>query len=341
MTVALRTSLAERGVPSTNVGTGTPTVVPVSLEDREIVVAQGAQFTNAQLCEQGNTANMIPIWVKKKLPEIEVAANDTITYTSSVQKVRFKVRFVTTKGEFKAACETSGLHVVYSGHARYGRGPCFGPETPGEHWAKGTGSGNDGIWGMGYPFLPVEEDDIIHHGYTCKVVLAGGAKPPLYDCHPEIRAMHSSLTPYGKEKLKAEILPFLDPRLGESDKIWAFKVGKDVNLVARAGWSASPFLPDLGATGMRCRVFCHFGCSTLLHNQPVLRKLKGWTRSGDEHHAYFTTNSTYDDIEPRWIYYLFKYNQPNAFKPWGPSLQYALDSTNRDLRNIGRNYQLR
>lgn len=343
-------ALAERNVSSTGGGSSSTTVVPVALEQRQIVFAQGAEFTNAQLRAGKRTGNMVPVWVKAKLPAIEVAGDDTITYTSEKQRVRFTVKFVSDKLAFKKALETPGVHVVYSGHARYGRGPCFGPEAKGETWGIGTGSGKDGIWGTGYPLIPVEESDIIHHGYTCPVVLANGAKPakpPLEDCHPDIKANYGNLHPYGRSgtyKLDPKIVDHLEPAVGTDDKVWAFKDGKDVNLVTRAGWNDSVFTqPDLGATDMKCKVFCHFGCSSLRHNQKIIRqeKYKGWTKEADDHYAYFTTASTYDDIEPNWIYHLFNYSTMNAFKPWGPSLKYAVDKTNQYLINHGRDYQLR
>jgi hypothetical protein len=96
---------------------------------------------------------------------------------------------------------------------------------------------------------------------------------------------------------------------------------------------------DLGATDVKCRVFCHFGCSTFKHNYPILRKRKGWKRTPDDRFAYWTTASALEST-PYWLHYLFVYPKENAFQSWYPSLQWAVQKTNVKLRNLRHTYRL-
>jgi hypothetical protein len=107
-------------------------------------------------------------------------------------------------------------------------------------------------------------------------------------------------------------------------------------IVLHAGWSGTINDPmDLGATQMRCRCFCHFGCSSRLHFWDIVRRseYKGWQRSGPpmERMAYFTTAPA-DHRSIFWIYALLDYSQPNNASHWWDSCQYAKNRANRMLR---------
>jgi hypothetical protein len=87
-------------------------------------------------------------------------------------------------------------------------------------------------------------------------------------------------------------------------------------------------------------VFAHLGCSTFVHNYRVVRFLKDWRREGNERYAYWTTASSYEEAYSRWVTHLVTYGEENAFQSWAPSLAYAVERTNRDLRRMGRRYRI-
>jgi hypothetical protein len=128
--------------------------------------------------------------------------------------------------------------------------------------------------------------------------------------------------------------------------LWSYKAiepsGKlEWHVVLDAGWKDTPAAPmDLGATEIKCKVFCHFGCSTYVHNYEVLRKLRAWQKTEDDRFAYWTTKPSPGPVTRFWIRSLFKYRKYNAHSNWEPSLQYAVKETNRLLRNEGFDYRV-
>lgn len=128
----------------------------VAMETRNIVVAQGIQFTNADnaaypycvlpkgLNEPLATRVDWPASLKTRPPLPIVTTATGFEYTDIVQGVKFVVYIITTKAAFRNALLTPNVHLVYDGHARYGRGPCFGIlPVPGqvsttEYWEDGT-----------------------------------------------------------------------------------------------------------------------------------------------------------------------------------------------------------
>jgi hypothetical protein len=129
-------------------------------------------------------------------------------------------------------------------------------------------------------------------------------------------------------------------------KYWYYMARSDgvpqPHVILHAGWKDTTSHPDdIGAELPRCRVFCHFGCSTLPLNQPVIRDQASWELEDDQHHAYFTTNLS-DGIETVcWLYYLLSYDKYNALKPWQSSLAYALSNTNTYLDNAKCGFNIR
>jgi len=263
------------------------------------------------------------------------------SYLSSKQMVLYVLLVVTTKDEFKRALEMPGVHVVYAGHARYGRGPCFGAtDAPGEDWENGANATTSGLFRMGFPYLSVPASEVLAHGYTADLVPATTALLP-EDCEPTLRKSLVNLRP----ALLAEINPLLVGHVSNPDptiRWWTYRAVDDGPLepfvVLHAGWRQTASAPmDLDATQMNCRVFCHFGCSTMDHNQPILRNpaRKGWRNEGDNRFAYFTTGLSGGYEVAYWLYHLFTYPKHNAYSPWGPSLAYAVQQTNADLGGNG------
>jgi hypothetical protein len=251
------------------------------------------------------------------------------------QGVRFIIKIVEDKDEFVKALLTPGAHVIYSGHARYGRGPCFGSGggSRGEAWEEGTGShpNKDGIFRMGYPFIGIEAEELIEHGYTANLAEAGVSKPKSTDCDPDLRPHLAEL----KGRTILEIDPALLPFVRDKDvtkKWWSYGTAKKRFLVHCAGWENTLSKPDdIGAITPTCRVLAHLGCSTYKHNYPIVRKLKAWTREGNERYAYWTTNLSDFAADHYWLQHLLTFNENNAYQPWEKSLKYAVSTTNKML----------
>lgn len=360
-------------------------------ELRTIVVAQGLQFTNelwevnavnwetnpyitvgSGRSEREPTAAeraeraawyrgmKIPHSLQSEFPTMVTWGDKFALYFSERQGVIFYLQVVSTKTALKEAMETPGIHVIYYGHARYGRGPCFRPgsdDGPGEDWGPGT-STQTGIYRMGYPFLAVSMHEIHEHGYTAAPLVSTGTKPARNDCDPDLRSHVWEL----RERTLPEICrnprnareslyevdamrPRFGPGVTDTTPFWTYAAAeggrREWHVVLRAGWESTPASPfDLGATDVRCKVFCHFGCSTFAHNYRVLRFMKNWQRTEDDRFAYWTTRPSPGPVTRFWIRSLFKYSSLNAFDNWHPSLRYAVRDTNRQLLNAGYNYRV-
>lgn len=270
-------------------------------------------------------------------------------YRSEEQKVRFIIMTIVSKKDFKRALETEGIHVIYTGHSRYGRGACFdiyeGNVTEkGEQWENGTDDDN-GLFRLGYQYLPVSLEDLRTHNYTFAPVPVENGPPPSESSHPYSRH------PYARRQLSVVKLPedliekvnpsFLSP----SNRYYGLRREGKLHIILNAGWrntSSQPF--DLGSTELKCKVFCHFGCSSRLHFWHIVRRLeyKGWERPKPptDRYAYFTTAPADARVWSLWLYYLLTYDKRNNFQPWWDSLEYAKRETNKKLRSINANYEV-
>ncbi len=343
------------------------TAIAPSYELREIVVAQGLQFTNALYESKAVAAETNPelrrrtqiarSWREMKVPHalqthfptLEMEGDDRAEYTSEAQQVHFSIRIVNTKDAFKAALETPRLHVVYYGHARHGLGPCFrnsASEDPGEDWGNGGDPIARGIFRMGFPFVAMPVGEIIEHQYTVNPVDGTDPKPASADCHPDIRAVYSGLRRFTPAQLKADVFPFIDGDADPAVTFWGFdkaagRASERRHLILHAGWEHTIADPlDLGATDVQCRVFCHFGCSSFRNNYRVLRFLKDWRRTEDDRFAYWTSAPSPGPVTVYWLRHILGYGTRNDFESWRPSIEYAVRHTNRTLRSAGWSYHL-
>ena len=320
-------------------------------ETRQIIVALGLEAHNDRLREPYR----IPSGLQRLLPDINITSGNSATYTSHSQRVNFVISLVTEKTEYKQALETANVHVVYMGHARYGRGPCFGSDpSPGEQWGNGSGGQTTGMWRIAYPYVAVPVSEILKHQYTVAPLTAEGSRPSRRDCHPDIRARYGRLTAFTLEQLSPPPPPQARSPLAEyvqnsallpNATYWGFDKPyhgqRERYVLLNAGWENTATHPmDLGATNLRCRVFCHFGCSTFKHNYRILRFRKQWQRTDTDRFAYWTTNSSGQQTTVYWLYHLLNYRRRNAFQSWRPSLRYAVRRTNRSLRRLGLRYRL-
>ena len=311
-------------------------------EQRRIIVAQGIEFTNTDL----DPAWTIPVGLAQRLTnegfgsDIERQTATELVFVNHNQQVRYSVRVVTQKDEYKTALETEGVHVVYGGHARYGRGACFGA-TPahGENWGRGTNTSTTGIFPMGYPYIGIPSDEIEEHQYTAFPVPTTVTSLPSADRHPSIRGV--SFRRIRVADLPAGVVPHIGG-VSASDQVWGYGSSRNPTLVLHAGWenTGQPF--DLGSINMQCRVYCHFGCKTYKHNYRVVRFLKNWRRDrvADTHYAYWTIGDSYGLTPWVWIYHIMTYSRLNAFQSWDPHIVYAVTKSNRELARNRSNWDV-
>jgi hypothetical protein len=354
------------------------TVAPAGRpEPRNIVLAQGIQFTNADMAVKeahgvlpdaltasvadkrgwrivhtraGDFVLMASLRPRAPLA-INVTSSTTFEFASAAQNVNFSVTVVNTKDAFRTALLTANTHVVYDGHARYGRGPCFGIlPAPGvvshtEDWENGTNPTSTGIFRMGFPFIGVPVSEIFEHGYTADPT-PSTVTVTTDQADRDLRRFVGAL----QAKTADDLAPGLISQLKDTDPTktyWAYQAWLDGKLqwhvVINAGWTGTASAPsDLGATTPTCRVLCHFGCESFWHNHPILRRdaFKGWKRQGDDKQAYFTTNLSITGTSVYWLYHLFTYPKQNAWQDWGPSIDYAVRRTNADLAADRAGYQV-
>lgn len=278
-------------------------------------------------------------------PDFQVAADrKSAEYINHDQGVHYKFRLVYSLSDYKNALETPGLIVVYSGHARYGRGPCFDQyaseySATGEQWEDGTNTQN-GIFRMGYPYVPVEIEDLAHHKYTCRPIPVEEPKPPNEGSHPMSRhpeARRTLLPVMLKPELNGHVKSgFVSP----SSSYW----GYGATIVLNAGWDATARnVHNLNDVNLACRTFCHFGCSSKIHLWQLVRRAeyKGWARPRPptERLAYFTT-ATSDWRTVYWLFYLLSYRRPNGDTHFFDSHEYAVRRANQRLAAESTGFQI-
>jgi len=336
--------------------------VNLNYEVREIVVAQGIQFRNkdleitsedlfpgAQLTDEIRNEMVIPLGLKNDFPDIVIQDATRAVFISDAQHVEFRIRVVNTKSAFKDALETPGIHVVYAGHSRFGRGPCFGPDLgdppnlTGEDWETGTDTNRFGIFRMGRPFAGVPfAEDLDVHKYRMRPVPTTQKVSP---ADVDQLTIPGSLKPVILRGTRFESF-IID--LPIADTYWGCKTVHGDGVLLFADFQNTPFLPplpppfppfppipsvsamDLGATNLQCRCFTLCGCDTLKHFHEIVRKRKGFTKSGNEGFAFFTVGAV--PIAPAtkfWLSSLLEFPERNDFQPWSASLDFAVKRTNQ------------
>ncbi len=177
--VALRPARCERfmtrktlHVARTSDGLDHVNTLDLRLEDRHVFLLEGLQFHNNQLPASlqvpetlVNPKTSFGTVKSKKALAVQITDANNWEYESLEQGVRYRVQRLFTRDEFKKALETPDAHVLYSGHARFGRGPCFGfgdGKSTGEKWEDGDDDAT-GILRMGKPFLAIPVSDLLHH----------------------------------------------------------------------------------------------------------------------------------------------------------------------------------
>jgi hypothetical protein len=344
-------------------------VVNLNYEIREIVAAQGIQFHNADiekqialegqgdpsvLSERGQKT--IPTSLQNDFPAstkdfdaITILDDKRAVFISHAQRVEYRLRVVDTKEEFKKALETPGILVVYSGHSRFGRVPCFGPDIvmsldqsgklvrdfTGENWETGTDPDKFGLFRMGPPFVGVPFGEMDEHQYKMRPV------PTTQTVNPaDINKLtdHNSLKPVKLVGTRFESL-IDDP---VADTYWGCRIidhGDGVLMFADFQNSKSKPL-DLGATNLQCRCLTVLSCDSFSHFHEVVRKRKGFTRTDSEGFAYFMDSLYIKPVDRLYFGSMFEYNVRNDNKSWFPCLEFAVSQTNKKLVKMAPQFKL-
>lgn len=306
-----------------------------------------ARMRDTYGCRAANAWTPIQ-WTTEGAPDAQGAVH-AWTFESRAQGVTYDIERVVDKVGFQRALQVPEAMVLYLGHARLGRGPCFGPDGAprGDDWEDGTAADHTtGLFRMGYPFLPTPAEEVHEHGYRPNLVTDLSELANQEDLHPNLRPY----VRYARVVPTAQIRPPL-AELVSQPSVVSFRAPEhyrrgrgehDVDhVIHRAGFRqtrAAPF--DLGGTELACRCFVHFGCSSFLHNQRILRRRVGWTRQGNERYAYFTTNTSTNPTPFFWLYHMLTYAQPSAGLSWEPWLEHVKDRTNADLQTSGHAYRM-
>jgi hypothetical protein len=316
-------------------------------ETREIVFAQGIEAHDSDSSNRKNDTAFK--YLSSKLGSEFKQSGSIAEYKSDKQLVQFKIRIVQNKNDYLQALETEGLHVIYMGHSRLGRGSCFDTydgkaNKQGKQWEQGTSNAN-GLYRLAYSFVPVPFEDINTHKYPFSPVSMESGEPPNERQHPYSRH------PRARKQLIKIKLPEPLQEYVESDykspsnTYLGLTIRGEKHLLLHAGWKGTQSKPyDLGTTNLKCRVYCHFGCSSRLHFWEIVRKeqYKGWKRPTPptDKFAYFTTAPSYSDVTYFWLEYILKYPQKNNFEPWWNSLEWAKKKANNRLRIEGMKCQI-
>jgi len=337
-------------------GSNSFTALSPVYETRELKIAYGIQFHPDESL-QTTPQRFLDDHLERSDDIEKVSDNE---YINHIQRVRFTIEETTLKSRFIQWLRTPGIHLIYMGHARYGRGPCFGPQglvdsgpDPAvlfktENWEEGEDA-DGGIFRIGYPYIGVEASEVLEHGYTANPVKETEGRPARAECDPYLRGYLGSLRAMTPE----QILPGLAARLRnhhDGDRYWSYGSKEGRAIIHHAGWKDTFSSPsdlgslhdpdDIDSSAMRCRVFTHLGCTTFIHNYPVVRKIARWRRSGNERYAYWTSYLSAPHAVGPWVHAVISFNKPNAFRSWGPSLDGAVKQANKTLLRMGAKYHL-
>jgi hypothetical protein len=323
------------------------TALSPAFENRTIVLCQGTQFTTA-VDEPEHPKNLL----EARGLVLDRVTDDFYFHTSDVQRVNFFLFIVRTKAAFKQALLIPGLHVIYAGHARHGQGACFHQEgdAAGEWWNNGENDDN-GIFRFGYPLIAIPAKDVVEHGYHATMLPATVGKPSAdpSQLHPKLLQNYGAIKPMTIQELISggTEQARLAELVGGTGPFWGLKCNGDdgvfqPHFMMPCGWENTPVAPmDLGATDIACKVFADFGCSTLIHNAKVVRRLKGFTKEGDDHYAYWTDAAAPPiPLVGFWLFHLFTFPKDNAFLPWEASLEYARGKSNQETPKTGHLFRV-
>lgn len=315
-------------------------------EVRKILLAEGAGFHNDQKLPEYRIPERL-IDPKNsglsRYPGLALAVIDAdhFRYDNPMQGVRYEVERTTDRARFIAGLEDPETFVLYTGHARFGRGSCFGrvfngPEqgspTVGDVWQQG-------LFRQGFPHIGVPVHELVEHQYRTFVSPATQTLVQA-DCDPLLKSKFGSL----KKKPLREVVPadalHLIQGLGPDDLVWTFRAFQhgvtDDFLVHVAGFQNTAFPDvDLGKTAIACKGYFHCACLTEQLNREIVVVRKGFAQVDDTGHTFFTTDASdmFDGLS--FLYHMLSFPEPSRFRPWKDMLDYAKTKANRDLAAWG------
>jgi len=314
-------------------------------EVRRILLAEGAGFHNDQKLPEYRIPERLIDTKKSGLDrhpnlKVEVIDRDNFRYHNTVQGVRYEVERTVDRDRFISGLEDPETFVLYTGHARFGRGTCFGrifnnpasgPAT-GEVWQQG-------LFRQGFPHIAVPVHELKEHLYKTFVHKATDTLVQA-DCDPLLKSKFSSL----KKKPLREVVPAdiisLIQGIGPDELIWTFRGFQhgvtDDFLVHVAGFEDTAFPDvDLGKTNIQCKGYFDCACLTNQLNREIVVDRKGFKQTDDTFYSFFTTDASdmFDGLS--FLYHMLAYPEPNRFHPWKAMLDHAKTKANQDLAYWG------
>jgi hypothetical protein len=329
---------------STSGNSGELNLYSTNYETRRIIVAEGIDAREGDFRAKGDEP-LFDFLSRNLGSEFQITGRTHAEFRNDNQKVNFIIDIVQSKQAFKDSLTSEDKHVVYMGHARYGRGACFDPNAPtdnhtyGNYWEQGDSNLN-GIYRIGYPYVPVTTEDMEHHHYRFIPLKVEEGAPAIGERHPDARRRLSQIT------LTDDLQQYVEPGFESlSNKYWGYRSRNEINILLKAGWENTRSAPfDLGSTFLNCKVFCHFGCSSRIHFWHIVRHndYKNWKRDNPptNRFAYFTTATADYRVTFYWLYSILNYNQENNHQSWWNSLEHSKREVNRFLRTDRARYQV-
>src|SRR5271154_4064695 len=111
------------GASRQTTGSKTYTALGPAYETRRLVLAYGIQFHKD---ESLGGLTFQEYMADNFQPSADIEKISDMEYVNHLQGVRFTIEETTKRTEFYTYLKTPEIHLIYEGHARYGRGPCFG-----------------------------------------------------------------------------------------------------------------------------------------------------------------------------------------------------------------------
>ncbi len=238
---------------------------------------------------------------------------DGFTYNArDAHHAVYTVKFVYTRADFKTYLHSPEVHLIYCGHSREGRGPCFldksTPEGKGEYW------GDDGIFKMAFDFIGAPTNDINENEYHPHLV-SPGETIDASKCEPVHLGKH-----YGELAPRLTGAPLIVP----TREYMGYVDEKKVEWLAMKAGAG-----DFDGTQPRARALCLFSCDTADYWKPIVQASQ-WKPSPDHGLVYYTSaTDSPTTTTGLWLRHLFTYQGPAG--PWKPSLDYAMGKTNAGI----------
>jgi len=315
-------------------------------EVRKILLVEGAGFHNDQKLPEYRIPERLIDPKDSGLSRypalaIEITDANHFQYENAVQGVRYEVERTTDRARFISGLEDPETFVLYTGHARFGRGCCFGRvfNSPDQGSPAVGDVWQQGLFRQGFPHIAVPVHELIEHQYKTFISPASQTLVQA-DCDPLLKSKFGAL----KKKPLGEVVPAealgLIQGMGPDELIWTFRGfqhGKtDDFLVHVAGFEDTAFPDvDLGKTAIACKGYFDCACLTDQLNREIVVTRKGFAQVEDTGYSFFTTDASdmFDGLS--FLYHMLDFAEPSRFRPWKPMLDHAKTKANQDLAAWG------